>query len=340
MVVGILLAGKRAWSRAGLAWVGASALLALAAAYPFVAPYLELARGAPPRSRPAIVHWSARPASFLTAAPEAGWLPHLALLERWGGERETLYPGTPALLLAAVGLLAARPGRWVRALIVIGVGAAVFSLGPVVHVWGVDLPGPYTLIQRLPLGDMMRVPARLAVLSQMAVCALAALGWRALAHDHRRAGALIRAGCVALWLAESSPRAVLGAVREIETSPAFASWLAAAPPGPVLELPYRGEGRQGIYVYWSSKHWLPLVNGHGTFRAERAVPLVMAGKEWPSPKALRTLRGAGVRYVVVHGELASDQEALRYGRALARPPNGAALRFREADDAVFEIVRP
>lgn len=338
LVLGALLAGRRLWSAAGIRSLAASALLAAAVAYPFVAPYFELAENASPRSRSAIVHWSARPASFLTPPASANWLPHLALLDRLGGEREALYPGTPALLLAALAVLARPASRWTRALIVIGATAVAFSLGPIVSLGGLEVPGPYQLIRLLPLGDLMRVPARLAVLFQLAVCALAGLGWAALERRRGRASLLLRAGCIVLWLAESSPREALGSAREIERSPAFASWLAAAAPGPVLELPYHGEGRHGLYVYWSTKHWLPLVNGHGTFRAARAVPLAIAGRAWPSPQALRTLRDAGVRYVVVHDALTVGDERDRYQRAVARPPKGASLRFRSEGDAVFEIA--
>jgi hypothetical protein len=338
LVLGALVAGRRSWSVAGLGGLAASALLAAAAAYPFVAPYLQLAGSATPRSLAAIVHWSTRPASFLTAASSAGWLPHLALLERLGGEREALYAGTPALLLAAVGLAAAPRSRQTLALVVIGAGAAALSLGPVVRIGGLELPGPYELVRLLPLGDLMRVPARLAVLFLLAVCTLAALGWRAVERGGGRLGPPLLAACVALWLAESSPRGALAAVRDIERDPAFAAWLAAAEPGPVFELPYRGEGRHGIYVYWSTKHWRPLVNGHGTFRAPAAVRLALAGRAWPSPGSLRALREAGVRYVVVHDALAGSEERERYRRALDRPPSGAALRFRSNGDSVFEIA--
>lgn len=338
LVAGALLAGRRSWSAAGLGWLATSVVLAAAAAYPFVAPYLALAESAAPRSLAAIMHWSARPASFLTAASSAGWLPHLALLERVGGEREALYPGTPALLLAVAGALAAPRSRRTLTLVVIGASAAAFSLGPVVRLGSLELPGPYELVRLLPLGDLMRVPARLAVLFQLALCTLAALGWSVAL---RRGGRLARpllAACVALWFAESSPRGALAEVRDIETSPAFAAWLAAAEPGPVLELPYRGEGRQGLYVYWSTKHWLPLVNGHGTFPAPPAQRLARAGLGWPSPSSLRALREAGVRYVVIHDTLAAGDERERYRRALDRPPRGAELRFRSNGDSVSEIA--
>jgi hypothetical protein len=338
LALGVLLAGRRSWSAVGLGWLAASVLLAVAAAYPFVSPYLDLAASATPRSLAAILHWSARPESFLTAAPGASWLPHLALLERLGGERETLYPGTPALLLAAAGLLAAPRHRRTLALVVIGAAAALFSLGPVVRLGSLELRGPYELVRLMPLGNLMRVPARLAVIFQLALCMLAALGWGAIERRGGRPRRLLLALCVALWLVESWPRGALAAVREIETSPSFAAWLATAEPGPVLELPYRGEGRQGIYVYWSAKHWHPLVNGHGTFRAGSAVRLALAGREWPSPSSLRTLRDAGVRYVVIHDALATGDERDRYRRALDRPPRGSAVRFRSNGDSVFEIT--
>jgi hypothetical protein len=338
LVLGALLAGRRAWSRRGLAWLAASALLAAAAVYPFAAPYLELAESAPPRTRAALVHWSVRPASFLTAAPAAARLPHLAPLRPFGAEREALYPGTPVLLLAVLGAVAGPRTRRVGVLGIVGATAAVFSLGPAIALGGRELPGPYELVRLLPLGGLMRVPARLAVLFQLAVCVIGAVGWAALERRGDRASLLLRAACVALWLAESSPRGALSAVREVERAPAFAAWLAAAPAGPVLELPYHGEGRHGLYVYWSTKHWRPLVNGHGTFRAARAVPLALAGRGWPSPKALRALRDAGVRYVVVHQALALSEERERYRRALERPPAGAALRFHSGGDAVFEIA--
>lgn len=336
VVLGVLLAGPGLWKAAGIRWIAASALLAAAAAYPFAAPYLALAALAPRRSLQAIEHWSARLSSYLTPSPDAAALPHLAALNTLGGEREWLFPGTPVVLLAALAVCSRPRSRWTRALVVIGAVALAVSLGPVVRLGGLEIPGPYELIRLLPLGGMMRVPARLGILVQMSLCILAATGWAALERRGRAARLLLLAG-LALWAVESAPRGALRGVRAVDRAPAFADWLAGAPPGPVLELPYHGEGRHGIYVYWSTRHWLPLVNGHGTFRAARAVPLALAGRQWPSPRTVRTLRSAGVRYVVVHGALASPGEDERYRRALARPPSGAPLRFVSGEDAIFEI---
>lgn len=337
VLLGVLLAGRRSWTAVPLGWIAASVVLGAAATYPFAAPYLELAQEAPQRSLSAVIHWSARPASYLTPSSDAVALPHLAALRRLGGEREPLYPGTPVLLLALAAVCLRPRVRWTLPLLVIGAVAFAISLGPVIDLGSLTLPGPYALMRRLPLGGMMRVPARLGVVAQLALAVLAGLGWAALERRGGRARFALLAAAVGLWAVESYPREALRQVREIETRPAFAVWLARAAPGPVLELPYYGEGRHGLYVYWSTKHWHPLVNGHGTFRPARAVPVAIAGRSWPSPRSVKELRRAGVRYVVTHSEPALGEDRERYRRAAARPPHGVALRFAAGGDAIFDI---
>ena len=67
----------------------------------------------------------------------------------------------------------------------------------------------------------------------------------------------------------------------------------SAPRGPVLELPWDTETQgRGAYIYWSTRHWRPMVNGWGGFEPAGNLGLGTVGMRWPAPAAGECAGGA------------------------------------------------
>jgi hypothetical protein len=293
-------------------------------------PYGELrARHHLHRSRGAYLHLSARPLSFLDtgsypALPYESWLHEVAL------ERMPLFPGTAAVALAIWG---AR-GRRRRLPVALALTGLALSFGPELRIFDVPVPMPFDALRLVPPVDMMRDPSRFAFLLQLGLGVLAAAGMARL--ERRRGGVAIAALAIALQTAEAWPRGLGARILPIPPPPPVATFLATAEPGPVLELPWDHKHRSaGLYLYWSTAHWLPLVNGHGTFEPPGAFGLGVISETFPSEQSAQTIRGRGVRYVVLHsGELREERKARVLGRGL---PVGVRLLARFDADYVYAI---
>ena len=244
--------------------------------------------------------WSARPASYLDPGRFVA-LPHLTGLHSMIREGEPFYPGSAILMLAAVGVAAGR-GTWDRVWAgVLTLTGFALSLGPVIHVASLDLPGPFLLLRALPGGALLRTPSRLGVLALLGLGLLAALGWARLTAGKRLSAALVVAAGAVVTL-EAWPVDLAGLVRPFPRAPAGVEWLRSAAPGVVLELPWDTPGQSALYLYWSTRHWQRMVNGFGSFDPPGSIGAGLMGRRWPSPYAAAQFRKRGIRYVVVHVE--------------------------------------
>jgi hypothetical protein len=216
------------------------------------------------------------------------------------------------------------------------VGTAL-SFGPVWRVGGVSLPGPFLLLRALPGGELLRTPSRFAVLTLLALAVLAALGWTSWVSGWglRRRSVLL-AAFVAFAAAETYPAGLRSLFREAPPFPPSAGWLATAERGAVLELPWDNPNQAGRYLYWSTRHWQPLVNGYASFEPRGALEMGLLGRRWPSGYTARRFRAVGIRYVVVH---VSDLPPHLQERLLREPlPEGVSLAAVLGDDRVYEIA--
>jgi len=325
---------RRAQRRRSVVPVAAALLLAglgvLAVSWPYRVLQQRHALG---RGRDTFLHWSATPGSYLNPGEYVG-LPHLAALRATIDNRWALFPGTAILLLAPLGL---RRGRGSRLGVVLAVTGLLLSFGPEIHLGSFAIPGPFEWLRRVPPISLMRDPSRLGVLTQLGLALLAALGLgRVLRWRH---GGWLAAGLILLQTAESYPFELGNRVRAVRPPPAFTAWLARAPRGPLLELPWDHAHRfaSAEYLYWSTAHWQPLVNGHGTFAPSENFGLGVLAARFPTGRTSRILRGEGVRYVVLHAAelpLERRQEILAGAEAL---PRGVTLAARSGDDLVYAI---
>lgn len=286
------------------------------------------------RGKAEAVAWSARPASYLEPGPFND-LPHLAALRGWARDREPLFPGTWALGFGALGLALCARRADARLSALLMLTGLVLSLGPVVNVAGFSVPGPFELFRLLPGGALLRTPARLGVLAVLGLDLLAALAWARFVAPRRahRVWLAIAAAAIAF---EAYPSEVRGAIREMPRPPAVAGWLARAEPGVVLELPWYEPADCALYLYWSTVHWRPMINGFGSFDPPGNFGLGLLGNRWPSEYSARIFRERGIRYVVVHvGRLKPGHRQRLLGSGAL--PAGVQLLVSFGEDRIYGI---
>ncbi len=290
---------------------------------------------------------------------------------------DALSPGLLATLGAIVAIVGWRQQRWlVVALTAIGLVAMVLSLGPS---WGprdgsgVSLPYRF-LYDQVPFFQAMRVPARLGGLANLAIVALFGLGlatiWRLLAPRLRAGnprriaasgGTALLAGLVLVEL-YAAPIPLERVDRDPGTAAPY-EWLATQPAGVVMEFPAESifadpaassvRRHVGLTMFWSTKHWLPMVNGSSGFIPKPYSDLIEAFTgELSRPDGTRTgrishvspvtvglLRELEVRYLLFHRSRyqAEDWPAVEAGLEAAA---GSIERVGDFDEVAIYALRP
>jgi hypothetical protein len=152
----------------------------------------------------------------------------------------------------------------------------------------------------------LRMPARFAMLVAMFLAVLAGLGVAAICGRLRTPVARRAVVAIALTgiVAESLNRP-LPLLELTPQEPAVYKWLAAMHPGPVFEYPISDlEGRLGpqdaTYMYYSTLHWMPLLNGYSGFAPPSYFELRDAMRTFPDRNAILYLKRRDARYILVH----------------------------------------
>lgn len=324
------------------------------------------------RSADEIRDFGADLGSFLHAAPgivSARWFPGFAKPE---GE---LFPGLVTVILAVVAWTTWRSDdraerRQARRLYTIVAGlAAVLALGIAPTAWGRPfLPtAPYAwLLHVVPGLDGLRVPARLAVVLTLGLAVLAGLGgsWligRARADARVPLAILLSAAIVLEGYPGATVTQPLGLLERHRDDPVN-EWLAKAPPGAVLQLPFSdGTPRTVLtdlaYQWAIARHGHPIVNGYSGYGSPLARFLAHQGS--PLQEIERTgellglLRSIGVRYVVARNRPPYRETPGRPARALEairaagedveredRVPSAFIFTLRPADRATAAPAPP
>lgn len=312
---------SRWFSRSLVGHVVTAASLAAVVMLPVVRAYAEVRRESGLR-RPLdeIVGQSADVGDYFSASPA---------LSLWGGmgsgrSEHELFPGFVAVGLAMLAIAGIRRRDGRDAVVLYGsmlVAAFVLSLGPSPKAFGhsIGVPGPYAwLLQVTPGLDGLRVPARLAVIVQVALAVLAGFGsvrvieWSAGRSESFRPVAM---GLLAVlvgaegWAALGLPAFdYRGAPDERQAY----EYLRSLPRGGTIELPTMAEHLlpEFRYQYMTLLHGHRIVNGHSGYVTPLAVwlrgghsPLRETGRQRDAVEMLRSL---GVRYLVVHRQLYED----------------------------------
>jgi hypothetical protein len=288
--------------------------------------------------------WSADAVAYLLP-PENTWpgqwlLAHTSWKPRWIWGEQTLYAGSAAITLAAVGVWAlirrqtVRGCRLTAALLISGAVALLLSWGPTAS--GV---APFDLLARLPGISMLRSPARFALLVMLALATLTAYGAAHLMRRYGGRGVGLVTVLAAAFLAESFLIDFPGGKPMPFPVPPVYRHLSSLPAGAVLSLPtYRGspEGfREADYLLFSTVHWNPVANGFGRHEPLSHRDNLQAMMPFPAPDAVARVRKLGIRYVVVH--TARDTRLREAVAAPAENHPDVEVLGRFGDDYLYRV---
>lgn len=253
-----------------------------------------------------------------------------------------LFPGMLALLGALLGLVLAvrRWPSWVTYCVILSIGAFILSLGPDITVRGTTITLPHRwLYDSVPGMTAIRDVARFGMVVILAINILAGLGFaatwarlRSRIPSHRLR--IVGGGALLIVLVAVSVmefRSDVGAVevrRDPETVAVY-DWLAAQPRGPVIEFPADGLWNPAgpipllQQIYYSTRHWQPIVAAHTSFLPDRYVEFLVGfhgGTDAPSlvsRENVGLLQDIGIRYVVIHRMTGYDwRQALQEANSL------------------------
>ncbi|MBI4515483.1 MAG: hypothetical protein HY699_06685 [Deltaproteobacteria bacterium] len=241
-----------------------------------------------------------------------------------------LYLGGTAIGLALLGCRRMNPEMWPgrASLLAVALGGYVLALGPAWRVGDVLIPLPYRILGLLVPGlSAVRYPTRFGLLVVFAVALLAARGAAQLLRALPRSGwqwvvsvllcGLLTAAVILETRIFGAAHIELEAVPVGEEIPPVYAWLRQHGDGGVcVEVPvgddtFPGLLRESWYMYFSTYHWLPLVNGFTGHPDPENTALRAVARRLPESEAVAALQSrADVRWVVVHrGALAPQTRA-------------------------------
>jgi hypothetical protein len=303
-------------------WLAIVVALCLAAAVlvPFSLPYSRLqAAGTIPSdayANPMAVEF------FLSARP---WGRYFTA----GSEN---YLGFGALFLTLFGCRRAGlepwPGR--IAWLTLAIGGFALSLGPALPMGQTLLPLPYQILGWFVPGlTALRYPLRFALLVSFAIALLAgrgvvvAMNWI----ERRDKGRVVCRwlGCALLGAVLLESRMVSDVSVRLEKVPAGSTvapvyrWLRENGEGgvcvevPVGEDDFPGWLRESRYMYFSTYHWLPIINGFTGHPAPESTAARRLARRLPDRAVAEKLRNSlGLRWIVLHRDELSPESLRRW----------------------------
>jgi hypothetical protein len=280
---------------------------------------------------------------------------------RYPVNQQMLFPGFVLSFLAVVGSLAGakclpagRSPRLQRVFRLMLISAVLLSLGPFLVILGrtTRFPLPYLLLYYLVPGfHAMRVPGRFAMMATLAASVLAALGFLKaseflqgrwglkLLWTHRLQG-LLALCWIGLFTLELGFKPLpLAGIPTRQDVPEVYRWLATKPlHGPIVELPLGESFWEALkYMYFSTYHWLPLVNGASRFYPPTYTLLSAEIAALPSRESAELLSSIGVEAVIVHTDQLAPSETSRWQYAkLAEMGMQELARFES--DVVYKLL--
>ena len=280
--------------------------------------------------------YSATLANYL-AAPAAN-LVHGAWSSPFGQSERFLFPGVLAIVLAGVGLYRIDPQR--ASLIALGAFGFVLSLG---------LNTPlYQLLRTVAMPYRgLRAPARASILLYMALAALGAYGWTRLIRGRSKPFTMIATVLMAAALLVEF-RTAMDRWLSIPSEPADVyRWLAMQPRSVVAEVPFARADElhlihDGLYMFNSTWHWQPIVNGYSGFFPKSFMDLAEATASFPDDYSIDYLKTRGVDLIVIHGSMMTPEKfGAMTAALLARPDIEAMAQFpqRMGSDMVVRLRR-
>jgi hypothetical protein len=312
--------------------LGAAAVVAAAVIGPYSRPYWAARNIVGERPRDETRGFSAEPRDVFSMN-EMNRLYGKSLSTDVTTERQ-LFPGGTALLLGAAAL--APPVSSLGAACV--AGAAVAFDGAL----GVHGAAFTWLYEKTAAFRAFRVPARFGTLMGLFISMLAGLGLaRILAEWPGQA--TTAAAIVLIAFSAFELRARL----ELTPSPLAAPSAYAAvrddPRAVIVELPLpNDDGEYWIdptYLYYSTFHWRPLINGYSGFTPMWYSRLKVASREFPSDESMQVLRDRGATAIVLHQEFYPPDRYKEVVTALEQRQDVELIGARPASVGEIRVYR-
>jgi hypothetical protein len=297
LLAGCLVLGDPRRAAAAIGPLLAGGAVAAVLTIPYAVPYAENARVLGPRPLDQVATFSARFLSYATA-PYTNWI--------WGwtgnrftGEELRLLPGIASSALAVVGATR-RPRRLAWTYLAICAFAVELSRGlnSLVYSWAAT---------HVPLLDGLRAPARFSIVAFCALAVLAGLGidrLQELPVSVRKREWIAAAALILVALESgSAPMRLIDVPRgvpEVYVSIRQSRGVVVELPMPKRETP---PGLDPLYVFWSTTHWQPLVNGYSGYIPREYLDTLSKMATFPDDESIARLRTLDVRYILVHQDL-------------------------------------
>lgn len=251
------------------------------------------------------------------------------------------------IALAAAIVRFARPLREMAARSRYNVGAWAAAVWVAVGIFGSFGANNFLYIffyRRFEPFQAMRVASRFAIVAYVGLAVWGALGAAALLRDRKGwKRHAIAAAILAFMIWEVVPRLRWEHVPH-ETPPVYA-WLNETRIGPVVEMPFSGDGVDYRYVLHSAAHRVMLVNGTSGFFPPEWWKLRDADSRMAFDEMLALLEGYGARIMIVHGDSLQGERYLKLIDFLKRNLAAGRLQFLQrfdheiVGDYVFAITR-
>jgi len=235
------------------------------------------------------------------------------------------------------------------------IAAFLLSLGPEMRTEGrlIAEAGPYSFLYwNVPGFDGLRVPARYAMLVMLFLATAAGYGASAIERRYRHGGAIVLV-LATLAVAESfaAPIALNGTLEDTryatpparvyaaDEAPEVYRYLRTLPtPGTVVvEFPFGEWAYELRYVFYSTVHWHPLLNGYsGHFPLSYNLNAVHLRHPLDSGDATwEALMKSGATHAIVHSAYYRDDEGMKIGKWLVQ--HGATQVANFDGDRVFAL---
>lgn len=232
-----------------------------------------------------------------------------------GAHEWQLYPGIITVFLvifAFVKIKSSRaPEKYHKVFYgLMAIFALFLSFGPKINIMDrLVMTGPYMLFYKwIPGFSSLRVPSRLFVLVMLALSVLAGYGFLHLLRKFSAIRKKIAVGTlvgILILLDFASIPLPLASVEVGDHVPAIYSSVNKLPlDAALIELPMPnlglGRAYDTFYMYYSTFHWRPIVNGYCGFNPPGYLIVREAMEAFPNEAAINLLRDLDVEYVLVH----------------------------------------
>jgi hypothetical protein len=312
------------------------------------------------------IYWAADPLLNYLSPPYLFNNAYLSLVQSYfprvyhPRNQQMLFPGFVFAFLVVAGSLpgakcfpTGRSLQQQRLFRLVLVSSLLLSLGPFLVILGreTSLPLPYLLFYYLVPGfQAIRVPGRFALMAVLAASVLAALGFLKTSDFLRRRwshGQVWTHGLQGLWalcwiglfiLELGFKPLPLASIPSGLRIPEVYRWLATRQlDGPIVELPLGPSFWEALkYMYFSTYHWLPIVNGASRFLPPTHAQLNTELSAFPSRKAVELLSAMGVERLILHTDQLEPQEAARW-RDADLADSGLEEEVRFGADVVYKL---